>query len=293
MEKRTVTLESGALRATLRLPGSYGRSRYDHSLMVEQVCLGKDTFLSAERIGEGDGLGGVGLAFCFEWADTARYDGTAVADCFPQIGVGLLKRTDTAPFLFTRDYPVTPFAHTVETGESYVEVHALPHLCQGTAVDQIRRVALAGDRLIVSSRLENVGPSPIEATEFCHNFFRFNGLEIDGHYRVRFPYTVSPRIRRGQILLERDAVRPGAFDGPTASTAYWVSGFEGLSGHWMQISNDRTGTAVLVEDAFPVCRLYSWSNRCALCPETFIRLSLAPGEALCWERTYRFYKDDH
>ncbi len=289
MEEKRAVLKNGELELKLLLPGSYSRSRYDHSGMVEQISMGENTFLSRELIGDGVGLGGVGLACCFEWADTALHDKTAVADMFPQIGVGLLKRTDTSPFLFTRDYPVIPFEHVVSLGESCAEVHSLPHLCNGSAVEQYRRWSLEGKSLVMTSSLKNVGSTPVEATEFCHNFFRFNGKPIDEKYRLSFPYTIIPRLRRGQIILERDALRLGKFDEPTASTAFWLEGFEGLNTHWMKLEHDETRTGVLIEEDFPLCRFYSWNNKDALCPESFVKISLAPGESLEWTRKYSFY----
>lgn len=290
MENKAVTLSNGILTADILLPGSYKRSRYDHSGMVEQVRLGNNTFLSREKIGDGCGLGGVGLACCYEWKEPELHDETAVADQFLQIGVGLLKRTDTGAWLFNRDYPVTEPEHTVMVGADFAEVHTLPQLCAGMAVDQTRRWSLEGDRLVMTSTLRNVGSRMVNATEFCHNFFRFNGKEIDASYRLSFPYTVIPKLRRGQLLLERDAVRLGAFDEPTASTAFWLNGFEGLREHWMKLENDVTKTGVIISEDFPLCRIYSWNNRDALCPETFIELSLAPGESRSWTRSYLFYE---
>lgn len=289
MDCQNAVIHSGELEVSVRLPGSYSRSRYDHSAMVEQVRLGENTFLSREQIGDSDGLGGIGLAFCFEWADTSLHDRTAVADLFPMMGVGLLKRTDTSPFLFTRDYPVTSFEHTVNVTGSSVEIHTLPHLSQGMAFDEQRIIQVQGSSLIVTCTLKNEGTLPIEGTEFCHNFFCFDEMPIDGRYRLSFPYTILPKMRRGQILLERDALRPGAFDGPTASSAFWISGYEGLQSHWFKLEHDETRTGVLVEEDFPVCRIYNWYNPAALCPETFISLSLAPGESMRWTRKYSFY----
>lgn len=289
MEDKRVILSNGELELKLLLPGSYDRSRYDHSGMVEQVTMGENTFLSRELIGEGFGLGGRGLACCFEWTDTALHDKAAVADTFPQIGVGLLKRTDTSPFLFNRDYPVIPFQHVVDLGESCAQVHTLPHLCFDAAVDQTRSWRLEGKSLVMTSTLKNVGSVDVNATEFCHNFFKFNNKDIDSKYRISFPYTILPRIRRGQVMCERDALRLGEFDGPSASTAFWLNGYEGLQSHWLKIEHDETRTGVLIEEDFPLCRIYSWNNKDAICPETFIAISLAPGESVTWTRKYSFY----
>ena len=292
MENDRTVLKSEELEVILRLPECYSRSRYDHSGMVEQVRLGKNSFLSGEKIGDGDGLGGIGLAFCLEWNDTAIYDRTAVADYFPLPGGGLLRKADTTAFQFTRDYAVVPFEHIVKIQPDSAEIHSLPHLCQDTAFEQVRRFRVEGRTLAVECELKNCGPSVISGTEFCHNFFCFNGEEIDSSYCLRFPYTIIPRMRRGQILLERDALRLGDFDETTASTAFWLNGFEGLSSHWMKLENAKTRTGVLVEDHFPLARFYSWDNLSALCPETFKAFELKPGESASWCRAYTFYSLD-
>ena len=289
MERNTAIIRNGELEVELLLPGNYTRSRYDHSAMVEQIRLGGNTFLGREKIGSGYGLGGVGLAFCLEWADAALYDDTAVADLFPLMGTGLLIRTDTSPFLFNRDYPVVPFEHVVHAGEQELSVHTLPHLCRGMAFEQERLFRVDGNSLLVRCSLKNVGEKQIEGTEFCHNFFQFNALPVDSSYRLSFPYTILPRVRRGQVFVERDALRLGAFDEATASTAFWLNGFEGLQSHWMKLEHEKTRTGVLVEEDFPLCRIYSWNNRDAICPETFIALSLASGEERTWTRKYTFY----
>ena len=140
MENDRTVLKSEELEVILRLPECYSRSRYDHSGMVEQVRLGKNSFLSGEKIGGGDGLGGIGLAFCLEWNDTAIYDRTAVADYFPLPGVGLLRKADTTAFQFTRDYAVVPFEHIVKIQPDSAEIHSLPHLCQDTAFEQVEQL---------------------------------------------------------------------------------------------------------------------------------------------------------
>ena len=292
MDIDRILLKREELEVVFRLPGCYTRSRYDHSGMVEQVHLGENSFLSREIIGGGDGLGGIGLAFCLEWNDTALYDQTSIADYFPLPGVGLLRKADTAAFQFTKDYRVVPFEHKVNIKPDSVEVQSLPHLCQDTAFEQLRRFRVDGRTLTVDCELKNCGPSVISGTEFCHNFFCFNGKKIDSSYRLSFPYTLIPRMRRGQILLERDALRLGSFDEATASTAFWLNGYEGLSSHWMKLENSETQTGVLVEDDFPLARFYSWDNESALCPETFKAFDLKPGESCSWRRAYTFYTLD-
>ncbi|MGI5967320.1 aldose 1-epimerase [Anaerotruncus sp. AF02-27] len=285
-------LHNNALTVEISDIGSdYRGSRYDWSGIVKQVTLyGKSTFLSREIASDGGcGLGGIGLCSVFEWADTSIYDSTAFADSFPMIGVGLLKKSDTLPFQFTKAYEVTPFEREVLCqNDTEAAFHTLPHFCNGIAVDQRKTVSLQGTVLTVTHTLHNVGEKEIRATEFSHNFFRFGADGVDRGYRLQFPYSIAPTLRRGSLLIERDAYRVAAFDQATASTAFWVHGYEGMKTHWMKLTRDDSPLSVLVEDLFPVVNFYSWNNKDAFCPETFCGIALKPGESTTYSRRYTF-----
>ncbi len=286
---QTVLLKNDHMSVQVLLDWGYDRSRYDRGSTVGQVTVNGHTFLSRETDASGGaGLGGIGLATVYEWRDTALYDSISVADQFPLLGVGLLKKGDTAPFLFTRDYAVEPFVCQYETGGDFVTVHTLPAYCLGVAADITKTYSIEKNVLRVRFQIRNVGERAIHAVEFCHNFFRFDGAPVDAGYRVSFPYSVEPRMRRGEIVLGKNYYRIGAFDAPTASSSFLLNGWEGLRSHWMRIENEALGMSVLVEDDFPVCRGYSWNNPNACCPEIFAPIDLESGESVSYVRKYTF-----
>ena len=261
MAPKEVLLENGRMSVRVLLDWGYDRSRYDRGSTVGQVTVDGHTFLSRETDASGGvGLGGVGLANVYEWRDTALYDSISVADQFPLLGVGLLKKGDTSPFLFTRDYAVEPFVNRYEIGDSEVTIRTLPSNCLGIAADVTKTYSIEDNTLSVRFHIRNVGERAIHAVEFCHNFFRFDEKPVDSSYRVSFPYSVEPRLRRGEIVLGKNYYRIGAFDAPTASSSFFLNGWQGMKSHWMQIENESLGMSVLVEDDFPVCRGYSWNN---------------------------------
>ena len=285
MQNKSVLLESSTTKAEILLDWGYNRSRYDWGGTVGQVTVNGHTFLSRELNSAGGvGLGGVGLTNVLEWRDTALYDNTSPADYFPLLGVGLLKKTDNAPFQFTREYAVEPFDRQIQTDEHSVTIRTMPYLCSGVAVDMKKTYSLEGNTLTVAFEVKNVGSTPVHATEFCHNFFKFDDKAIDSSYCLSFPYTIETKVRRGQVITERDRYRLGAFDGPTESTAFWVNGWQGLNSHWMKLEHEELGMSVLMEDEFPVCYFYSWNNANAFCPETFAPIDLEPEESICYVR---------
>ncbi len=88
MEASRLTLASDRLEAEILLPAKeYAGSRYDHSCIVARATLdGRHDFLSREIIGDGFGLGGMGLSCAFDWETTEHYDETKMVDSFPLLG---------------------------------------------------------------------------------------------------------------------------------------------------------------------------------------------------------------
>ena len=290
MEHKEMTLSNKSMQVQVLLDWDYKGSRYDWGGTVGQVTVNDHTFLSKEQNSDGTtGLGGVGLTNVWEWKDTSIYDRTSMADYFPLPGVGLLKKADTSPFLFTKAYQVEPYHRQISITENSVMIRTLPYFCQNVAMETVKSYRIEENKLIVSFHITNTGAEEIHATEFCHNFFQFDNHTIDETYCLRFPYSICPELRRGELILSRDRYRLGAFDSPTNSTAFWINGWEGLQSHWMELSNSELSMSVLIEDNFPVCRFYSWNNPWAFCPETFAPIDLAPGETTSYSRVYHFY----
>lgn len=282
-----IIIKNERLTASVAVPGeTYRRSRYDWSGMVRQVELdGKHTFFSGERPG---GLDGVGLSSAVEWMDTKYHDACAIADTFPMLGIGLCRRGDMNPFGFTKDYTVLPFDHVIESTESSVTMKTLPRICQGVAVEETKTITLEGNSLRCHYAFRNVGEVAIHATEFVHNFFKFDDITVDDSYELRLPYNVTARMRRGELKLLPYGYKLGEFDAPSQSSAFFVEGYEGLSAHWMRLSHEKSGLSVLVEDDFPVVRFYGWNISDAFCPETFVQIDAEPGETFEYDRVYTF-----
>ena len=292
MNNTSAILRSDRLAVEILLPGTeYRGSRYDWSSMVTQVTLDEThTYLSREQYADGStGMGGRGLACVFDWDTTELYDEMDLADSFPLLGIGLVKKGDTMPFQFNKPYPVTaPFLRTTEISENSCSIYTHPLLSNGIAMEQTKTFSVEGNTLTIRNVLRNVGNRSIHAKEFSHNFFCFDGHPIDDSYCLTLPFQVLPRFRRGELAVSCQTLRPYAFDGPTNSTATFIDGWQGLRSHTMRLENRDTGTAVTVKDDFPPCHFYFWTNPNAFCPEVFCKIDLEPGESLEYTRQYTF-----
>lgn len=167
-------------------------------------------------------------------------------------------------------------------------MRSLPTLSHGIAFEQTKTVSVSDNYLIISNHIKNVGDKAFEATEFCHNFICFDNYPVDHRYKMLLPYKLSASMRRGELLISQNSYRCASFDMGTGSSAFWISGYEGLSCHWMKLTHDELPLSLLIEEDFPLFKFFSWNTPHAFCPETFIHLSLMPGEERAFNRKYTF-----
>jgi hypothetical protein len=233
-------------------------------------------------------MGGLGLSGIIEFKDTAAYDETEIADRFPLMGVGLLKKPDTAPFCFFKPYDVLPFQQEYHISDTAACFKTYPLLCRGYAMLQQKTLTISGNSLLLTNRMENVGEKFLRLHEFNHNFFCFDGREVDESYVLTLPYQMAVTVRRGLVISGFNTVSVRAMDESSASAAFLIRGYEGLSGHYMRLENRLTGTSVFIEEDFNAVRFYNYANAGAICPETFCSIDLEPGEIFSFGRKYTF-----
>ncbi len=286
-----IILKSDRLEVDILKDGTrYRGSRYDWSGIIEQVCLdGAHTFCSEERYnGEYGGMKGIGLCGVFEWADTHLYDSIPAFDSFPLLGVGLLRKPNNGAFIFNNPHVVEPFTRETEYGDNWIQIHTLPRLCCGVAVDQVKEIKVEDCTVTITQTLKNVGMVEIDAVEFNHNFIKFDGDPISGNYCTTLPYAPEITLRRGELTLLTSGYRPQKFDEVSGSLAFRIRGCEGLSTHWMKTENNKTGTYMLVEDQFPVSCMYCFTNPDTFSTETYKPIRLQPDEEIGYVRKYTF-----
>lgn len=289
---KTITLKTDLISAEIPLPGeAYARSRYDWSGIVSQVRLGgRHTFLSTEYPDPKKGGGGLGLIGIFDSDDNLEYDKTELADRFPLMGAGLLKRPDMNAYCFINDYNVLPFLREWDYDASSAVFTTFPMLCNGYAMRQVKTIALKGSSLTITNTLTNEGEKPLNIREVNHNFLQFDSHPIDGSTVLTFPYNLNPKIRRGVLSVGFNTLALSSFDPLSRTAAVAVYGYQGLSAHHLQIENHETQTGLTISEDFPVSRVYIFMSESAIAPEMFCSMNISPGDGFTYNRTYRFYE---
>ena len=283
-----IILQNDRLKVEIMQPGEeYRGGRYDWTGMTRQVTLdGKHTFLQAESP---ESMGGRGLVGLWEYKSEDFFYETELGDKFPMMGIGLCSRFSPV-FDRAEDFQITPFLRSTQVSDdkTYVSFETQPALCGGRAMYQFKEMWIDENDLYIRQTVKNVGTKHLDLQEFNHNFMCFDGHPVDRSYKLTPCYKPIPDVRRGLFGVENDGIRVIELDGPTNSSAVKLDGFQGMSSHFMRISNDDNGMYVDVSEDFPIIRAYNWFCPEAFCCESFFDAEMDPGEEKTFTRKYTF-----
>lgn len=229
--------------------------------------------------------------------DLLGYETAAVGGKFLRIGVGVLRKPEEEGFNWRGKYEmVDPGERTVTRGENWIEMtHEVSEPESGYGYRLTKRLTLTPGKpqMVIDHFLVNTGKKTIDTTVYNHNFFVIDGRPTGPEFLVEFPFEPKPRQdfrgyaeAKGREIAYAKALPPGGESifsevdgfGPTAAD----NGF--------RIENRETGAGVRVSGDRPLHSLNYWSPRRTLCPEPYIAVKVAPGQADRWAITYEFYE---
>ena len=294
-------LDNGEIQASIYLPdpvrGYYRGTRFDWSGIIEYVDTADHRYyapLHANHNPEGHDFVS-GPAEEFAMIDPMGFAEAEAGESFVKIGVGLLMKGKESEYWFDGDYEI------IRAGEWHIEhgpdrVDFLQNFVgeRGWAYRyrKIIRLMPGLPELIIEHRLENTGEKGIDVNNYNHNFTLIDGVPYGPDYRVEFPFaTASPMPINDLAWFRDNAVEVAR---PLGENSLWIPLFEGdgpASYNAALIRNLRTGATVEFRGDAPITGMVFWAVERAVCPEPFISLSLAPGQAQEWSSWYRFSGD--
>ncbi len=278
-------LTTDRLTVDIADPGTYyAGSRFDWTGFITQVTLdGAHTFCVPEP-GEGS-TGGAGLCTEFGIFLPIGYDDAAPGDTFPKLGVGLLTKEDARDYSFARPYQITPFPLTIEATADAVTFTQHPLPTRGYAARYTKTASVAGNRLTVHYRLENVGDKPLVTHEYSHNFLSFDGRGIGPDYRLTLPYPIALAETPAALAVDGHTITwPGAIEG-----AFYCrpTGFHSVADTTWTLTH-ASGLTVRETGDFPLLLLAVWGTAQVVSAEMFIAIDVAPGKVQTWTREFEF-----
>jgi hypothetical protein len=324
-----IRLTSDRLAVEIARPGTtYARTRFDWTAFIVQVTLdapqagsARHTFCVPEDLDPAQGTGGIGLCGEFGIEQAIGYDDAQPGECFPKLGIGLLRRADESPYSFMHPYEIVArFPIQIETAENQARFVVQPLDCRGYAARVTKTVTVQGTALTIAYQLQNVGQRPIHTTEYVHNFAGIDGHLMGPDYRLSLPQNV--RFEKPQPAMLRPAlprflrkVVPDALLAPVArfllrrmSHVLVVKGreitlqrtperpfYRRLVGYiqtdqpqW-ELVHSPSGVGMRETDDFAPCRVALWGTTHVISAEIFCPLDVQPGETQTWTRRYEFF----
>lgn len=285
-----IEINSQRLKVHIQYPGTYYRgSRFDWTGFITDIMLdGKHSFCTDESLVPGQGTGGRGLCNEFGIEEPVGYEEARVGEKFTKIGIGLLDKEREDTYAFDKPYKITPFEFQTDIKPDRVKFVTQPCLCNGYAARLIKDVSVKENIMTIKYFLENTGHKTIETTEYVHNFINIDGEGTGPHMDLSFSFDLEgDRTLAGENILDISKNRIGWKSIPNDVFYFRLEGLKEDSCRWM-LENRVTGVGIKETDDFPVFKVALWGMRHVISPETFIKLSVKPGEKKVWTRTYEF-----
>jgi len=209
---------------------------------------------------------------------------------FVKVGVGVLKKTGDI-YNCATPYEVLEAARTeVAWGKDSARFQQSCVGTNGYAYVLDTDIHVAGATVTVSNCLRNTGSKLLVTENYAHNFFRFDEQGAGPGYEVLLPYDFDVTIpkpvieKRGNSLILNSEITPKL----KAAQAYVVSKELDRKSDSVTVRNTGAGMAIEALLSKPADRFTFHAAPAYVCPEQFLKISLAPGESTTWVRSYRF-----
>jgi hypothetical protein len=276
--------------------GAYSGTRFDWSAFITQITLdGKHTFCMPESLIPGQGSGGIGLCNEFGIDAPIGYAEAQPGDCFPKLGVGLLRRpvSDEYNFGLLHEF-AEHFAISAQfdSGGLHFSVQSLD--CRGYAAILHKTLTLNANKLCIAYELQNVGSLPIRTNEYCHNFVGFDQKPIGPDYQLRFPYSLTLE-QMGVDFMEHMQPMLNIHDNtinpqPLPNSAFYCRplGYAHTDLPQWELEHKPSGITMREYDDFTPCRVAVWGTPHVISAEVFVQIDIAPGQTQKWTRIYEF-----
>ena len=213
---------------------------------------------------------------------------------FIRIGVGAVRKPEEKQYRLFATYDIVdPGTRGTRRGKNWIEfAHEIrPSAGYGYLYRKKLELVKGRPRLVIEHTLKNTGSKLIETYCYDHNFFVIDHEVVGPDIAVRFAFEPKPatkfanggEVRGSEITYARELQK-----GETVSSE--LGGFGASAKDYdFRIENRKAGAGVRISGDQPLAKLLFWSIRSVACPEPYIHLRIAPGQAASWRIVYDFY----
>ena len=225
------------------------------------------------------------------------FDDTRTGGTFLKIGVGMVYKPDSQPYMFSRLYQLLNAGKWTikKKPDQVLFIHDLNDKDYSYHYEKTVQLVKDAPELILHHSLKNTGAKTIETSVYDHNFFVIDKYPIGPGLVVKFPFKLTSdgrgiaigklaEIQDNQISFIRTIGNgeEAEFDN--------LEGFGPTSADYeIRIENRITGAGVRITCDQPLYKLAFWSCPTTLCPEPYIKIKAEPGQEFKWSIRYEFY----
>ncbi len=228
------------------------------------------------------------------------YENAPVGGKFLKIGVGILKKTDDAPYSFRNRYEI------LDNGKWDCSVSKNSITYTQTLNSEIasyiytKTIELVENSPVmkISHSLKNTGKTPIDTTVYCHNFFVLDN-ELAGP-AISLKFAFEPKNPEAILRAAKETTKVSknilSFTRQLKEKEEALyRGFPGrdkVENYDFKLENSKTGAGVRITSDQPLMKVTFWACQKTYCVEPFTKINIAPNSEFNWINTYKFYSLD-
>jgi hypothetical protein len=286
-----IQLNSRRLRIEMANPGESPNDtgRFDRAGFITEVILDKRHRFCASEPNNLSHPSSGGRGLCSEFLFDVSGQ-TKTGKAFPKFGVGLFTKPDDGPYCFYKKYEEERFPIEWESSKNSVCFTTLPILCQGYALKCIKTIEADENILTMTVRVENAGERALDLREYCHNFLSIDGMALGRGYKLRLPgiKDMGHEILSGTIKGDGNGFTFSGFNAKAECIHIESRDIKPADRFSWSLVNTDAAASVDVTEFFRPCRLVLWAVDHIISLEAFKEISLMPGQADEWKRSWTF-----
>jgi hypothetical protein len=221
------------------------------------------------------------------------YDSAQPGGTFVKIGVGVLRKTSTAPYRFGDSFPIVDTGHwNVHVGKRSITFQQRLTSPNGINYLYTKKLILSPDGSMVTLHhtLKNLGRAALVTNVYDHDFFMLDGQPTGPGFVLRLAFTPFPQtpLEPGATVKGNDIVYLKDLQ-PGDTVASYLTGYGTTASDYdIRLENKNTHTGIEQTGSMPISRFYLWSIHTTVCPEAYLHLDIAPGKTGTWDIHYHF-----
>lgn len=214
---------------------------------------------------------------------------------FVRIGIGVLRKVEEPAFQPFKVYEmVNPGTWRNRIGKDRIEFTHELQGPNGYAYLYTKKIRLVKNQpqMIIEHSLKNTGTKTIETSQYNHNFFVMDSQPTGPQARVTFPFDLKP-VRQFQNGMAEARGSEITFPKEFQMGQSTIAEFQGFGptakDYDIRVEHAGAGSGVRIRGSVPLEKVVFWCIRKTLCPEPYVKLSIAPGRTVKWHYSYDFY----